>query len=173
MNTIFSMTVPLLITAAAAAGLGRGLNIYGIFTAGALEGLKTVVKIFPALVGLMTVVYMLRASGALEALAKLLEPMLTILGMPAEVVPLMLVRPVSGSGALAVASDIIKTYGADSLIGRTAAVMIGSTETTFYTIAVYFGAAGVKKTRYAVPAAVIADCVGFFAAALAVRLIFF
>ena len=94
MNTIFSMTVPLLITAAAAAGLGRGLNIYGIFTAGALEGLKTVVKIFPALVGLMTAVYMLRASGALEALAKLLEPMLTILGMPAEVVPLMLVRPV-------------------------------------------------------------------------------
>ena len=104
---------------------------------------------------------MLRASGALDALITLLEPLLSLLGIPPETGTLMLLRPISGSGALAVAGDLIAEHGADSIVGRTAAVMLGSTETTFYVIAVYFAAAGVKKTRYAVPAALCADLTGF------------
>ena len=113
------------------------------------------------------------SSGALELAARALAPVLTALGIPPETVALLLVRPVSGSAALGVGAELIATYGPDSLIGRTAAVMLGSTETTFYTIAVYFGAAGIVKTRYAVPAALCADLAGFMAAAWAVRVIFY
>ena len=98
--------------------------------------------------------------------------MLEKVGIPPETVGLMVVRPISGSAALGVGSELITTYGPDSAVGRTAAVMLGSTETTFYTIAVYFGAAGIKKTRYAVPAALCADLAGFFFASLTVRLFF-
>jgi spore maturation protein B len=115
---------------------------------------------------------MLRASGALELAAGALAPVLNALGIPPETVGLMLVRPISGSAALGAGAELINTYGPDSYIGRCAAVMLGSTETTFYTIAVYFGAAGIRKTRYAVPAALCADVAGFMAAAFAVRLIF-
>ena len=118
----------------------------------------------------MTAVGMFRASGAMEALSGLCAPVLELLGVPPETAPLMLVRPISGSGALAVAGDLIAANGPDSYVGRVAAVMLGSTETTFYTIAVYFGAAGIRKTRHTIPAALTADCVGFAASALAVRL---
>ena len=106
------------------------------------------------------------------ALAAALGPVLGRLGIPAETLPLMLVRPFSGSAALGVGAELIQTYGPDSPVGRTAAVMLGGTETTFYTVAVYFGAAGVRRSRYALPAALTADFVGFLAAALAVRLFF-
>jgi spore maturation protein B len=115
---------------------------------------------------------MLRASGATEWLSGLCAPLLEHLGIPPETMPLMLIRPVSGSGALAVASDLIAAQGPDSYAGRVAAVMLGSTETTFYTIAVYFGSAGIIKTRHTIPAALAADLTGFFASALAVRLFF-
>ena len=114
---------------------------------------------------------MLRASGALAALETAFSPMFLWLGIPPETAALIFIRPFSGSGALAVGSELIGTYGADSQIGRTAAVMLGSTETTFYTIAVYFGAVGIKKTRHAIPAALCADFVGFFVAAMTVRLL--
>ena len=123
-------------------------------------------------VGLLTAVSMFRAAGAMDALARLCAPVLNLLGIPAETVPLMLVRPVSGSGALAVASDLMASHGPDSYIGRVAAVMLGSTETTFYTIAVYFGSAGIVRTRHTVPAALAADLTGFLTAALTVRLLF-
>ena len=106
------------------------------------------------------------------ALAAALGPVLGRLGIPAETLPLMLVRPFSGSAALGVGAELIQNYGPDSPVGRTAAVMLGGTETTFYTVAVYFGAAGVRRSRYALPAALTADFVGFLAAALAVRLFF-
>ena len=152
--------------------LAKRVDVYGALTQGAGEGLGVLVKIVPAMIGLMTAVYMLRASGALEALGALLSPLLTRLGVPPETVGLLLVRPVSGNAALGVGSELITTYGPDSTIGRTAAVMLGSTETTFYTVAVYFGAAGIRKTRYAVPAALCADVAAYLAAAWAVRLIF-
>ena len=130
------------------------------------------IKIVPAMIALLTAVYMLRASGVLEALGQLLAPFLTKLGVPPETVGLLLVRPVSGNAALGVGAELITAYGPDSAIGRTAAVMLGSTETTFYTIAVYFGAAGVNRSRYALPAALCADVAAFLAAAWAVRVCF-
>ena len=175
MELFFTMLVPLIIAAVALYGMARRVDVYDALVQGAGEGLGVLLRIVPPLVGLLTAVYMLRASGALELAAQALAPVLTALGIPPETVALLLVRPVSGSAALGVGvgAELIATYGPDSLIGRTAAVMLGSTETTFYTIAVYFGAAGIVKTRYAVPAALCADLAGFMAAAWAVRVIFY
>ena len=167
-----SLVVPILLAAVAAFGLGRRVDIYGALTHGAEEGLTVLLRIVPALVGLLTAVSMFRASGAMEWLSGLLAPVLRWLGIPSETAPLLLIRPISGSGALAVATDLLRTHGPDSYIGRVAAVMLGSTETTFYTIAVYFGSAGIHRTRHAVPAALAADLTGFAASALAVRLFF-
>ena len=172
MNLFFQMLVPLILAGVALYAAGRRVDVYAALCTGAASGLETLVRIVPALVGLMTAVYMLRASGALELLAGALGPWMEGLGLDPELLPLMLVRPVSGSAALGVGSELIQTYGPDSQLGRTAAVMLGSTETTFYTIAVYFGAVGISRTRYAVPAALCADFVGFWAAAWAVRLLF-
>ena len=144
--------IPLLLAGAALYALCRRVDVFSALTTGAGEGLSVVLRILPPLVALLTAVYMLRASGALELLTELLTPVLTFLGIPPETVGLLLIRPVSGSGALAVGSDIMQTYGPDSTIGRTAAVMLGSTETTFYTVAVYYGAAGIRRTRHTIPA---------------------
>ena len=168
----FTMLVPFLLCGVALYGTARRVDVYGALVQGAGEGLNTLLRIAPALVGLLTAVYMLRASGALELAAQVLEPLLERVGLPPELLPLMLVRPISGSAALGVGAELIATHGPDSMLGRMAAVMLGSTETTFYTIAVYFGAVGITRTRYAVPAALCADLVGFWAAAWAVRLLF-
>lgn len=167
-----SFVVPVLLAAVAVCGMGRRVDVYSALTHGAEEGLTVLLHILPALVGLLTAVSMLRASGALDWFAGLCAPLLNAAGIPPEATPMMLIRPVSGSGALAVASDLILTYGPDSYEGRVAAVMLGSTETTFYTIAVYFGSAGIVRTRHTIPAALAADLTGFLASALAVRLFF-
>lgn len=167
-----SYVIPVLLASVAVYGMGKKVNVYSALTHGAEEGLSVLLRIIPALVGLLTAVSMFRASGALEWFSDLCAPLLDLLGIPAETMPLMLIRPVSGSGALAVASDLMMTHGPDSYEGRVAAVMLGSTETTFYTIAVYFGSAGIHRTRHAVPAALTADLTGFLASALAVRLLF-
>ena len=172
MELFFTMLVPLIIAAVALYGMARRVDVYDALVQGAGEGLGVLLRIVPPLVGLLTAVYMLRASGALELAARALAPVLTALGIPPETTPLMLVRPVSGSGALAVGTDLITTYGPDSYISRVAAVMLGSTETTFYTIAVYFGSAGIIRPRHTIPAALAADLTGFWASALAVRLFF-
>lgn len=139
---------------------------------GGAEGLKLISSILPALVLLLTAVHMLRASGAVELLSSLLAPVFHRFGIPPETAILVLIRPISGSAALAVGADLMASYGVDSLIGRTAAVMLGSTETTFYTISVYFGAVGIHKTRYAIPAALIADFAGFLMASWSVHLFY-
>ena len=164
--------IPVLLAGAALYALCRRVDVFSALSTGAGEGLSVVLRILPPLVALLTAVYMLRASGALELLTELLTPVLTFLGIPPETVGLLLIRPVSGSGALAVGSDIMQTYGPDSTIGRTAAVMLGSTETTFYTVAVYYGAAGIRRTRHTIPAALAADITGFLAAAWTVRWMF-
>ena len=164
--------VPLILAVTALAALRRRENTYDILTDGAREGFRMLLTIAPSLVVLLSAVGMLRASGALEAFSRLLSPALEFVGIPPETVLLILVRPLSGSAALAVGAELIAAHGPDSLIGRTAAVMLGSTETTFYTVSVYFGACGVKKTRYAIPAALIADLVGFLAASWTVKLFF-
>lgn len=159
------LLVPLVLLAVSLCSLAKQQDVYAALTEGAQEGLKTVARIVPSLVVLLTAVSMLRASGAMALLADFLRPVTSLLGIPAETLPLMLVRPMSGSAALAIGAELMATHGVDSVVGRTAAVMLGSTETTFYTISVYFGAAGIKKTRYAVPAALLADLTGFLVAA--------
>lgn len=144
---------------------------YTLMLSGAKEGLHMLLSIIPALVLLLTGITMLRASGAVEIIADFCSPLFRFLGIPPETAVLVLVRPISGSAALAVGADLMATYGVDSLVGRTAAVMLGATETTFYTVSVYFSAAGIQKTRYAIPAALIADLTGFIAASLSVRLL--
>ena len=164
--------MPVMIAGISLYAMTKRVDVYDALIHGAGEGLGVLYRILPPLVALLTAVSMLRASGFLELCTQALAPLLNALGIPAETVALLLVRPVSGSAALGVGAEIINTYGPDSTVGRTAAVMMGSTETTFYTIAVYFGAAKIKRTRYAIPAALCADFVGFFAASLAVRLFF-
>lgn len=166
---MLDLLIPALMIAAACAALAKRQDVYGALLEGGLDGLKLLVTIVPALVVLLTAVHMLRASGAIELLTQWLTPVAAAVGLPAETLPLVLLRPISGSAALAVGADLMAVHGPDSLVGRTVAVMLGSTETTFYTISVYFGAAGIQKTRYTIPAALVADATGFLAAALTAR----
>ena len=164
--------VPLLILSVSLAALYKKENTYDLLLEGGAEGLKLIAHILPALVFLLTAVQMLKTSGAVELLSTCLSPVFSFLGIPTETAMLVLIRPISGSAALAVGADLMAQYGVDSQIGRTVAVMLGSTETTFYTISVYFGAAGIKKTRYTIPAALIADLTGFAMASMTVRWLF-
>ncbi len=172
MNYISSLTVPLVISFVGIYGIYKKTDVYDSLVAGAADGLRILARILPSVVALFCAIYMLRASGALDYICRILAPITDIFGIPSECAPLILIRPLSGSAALALGSEIILTNGADSYVGRVAAVMLGASETTFYTIAVYFGAIKLTKTRYAIPAALIADIAGFIAAALSVRLFF-
>ena len=156
--------VPLILLLATAFALRKKENAYNLLLTGGAEGLQLLITLVPALVMLLTAVSMLRASGAMEVLGNWLSPVFSFFGIPPETALLVLVRPISGSAALGVGGELMAEYGPDSLVGRTAAIMPGSTETTFYTISVYFGAAGIQKTRYALLAALLADFVGFFMA---------
>ena len=160
MEYISAFCVPFIILIIIINGFFGRVKIYDAFMDGAKEGLVTVFKIFPALVGLIVSVGMLRASGTLSIITSLLKPLTSLIKMPSEIVPLALMRPLSGSGALAVLTDIFETYGPDSFIGRCASVMMGSTETTFYTIAVYYGSVGINKVRHTIKSALIADFTG-------------
>ena len=152
--------------------LHRRENGYDIMLQGAAEGLELIKSILPALILLLTAVHLFRSSGAVEGLSKLAAPLFSLFGIPPETAMLVLIRPISGSAALAVGAELMATHGVDSPVGRTVAVMLGSTETTFYTISVYFSAAGIQKTRYTIPAALFADFVGFLMASWTVRFIF-
>ena len=161
--------VPLLLLVSSLLVLRKKENTYDLLIQGGAEGLRLLMTITPALVILMTAVHMLRASGAVEILSTILAPLFRLVGIPPETAMLVLIRPISGSAALAVGAELMACYGPDSPIGRTVAVMLGSTETTFYTISVYFGAAGIKKTRYTMLAALFADAVGFIMASVTAR----
>lgn len=164
--------IPLLLAGLALYAMARKCDLYDGLITGAGEGLRVVLRIVPPLVALLSAVTMLRASGALDAITTTLTPLMLRLGVPPETAPILLIRPLSGSGALALGAELMATYGPDSAVGRTAAVMLGCSETTFYVVAVYFGAAGVKKTRYAIPAALLADLAAFLAAAWWVKWLF-
>lgn len=163
--------IPVLLLLTAALALRKKESAYDLLIDGVGEGVKLLISILPPLILLMTAVSMLRASGAAEWISQMLTPVFSFVGIPPETALLVLIRPLSGSAALAVGAELMTEYGPDSLIGRTVAVMLGSTETTFYAISVYFGAAGIKKTRYTIPAALFADCVGFVMASLTARLL--
>lgn len=172
MEKITDYIVPFLLLGCSLWALRKKENAYELLLQGGQEGLKLCATLIPTMVILLTAVTMLRSSGAMESISRLLSPAFRFFGIPEETALLVLVRPISGSAALAVGADLMAQYGVDSQIGRTAAVMLGSTETTFYTMSVYFGAAGIRKTRYTLIAALIADFVGFFMASVTVRLFF-
>lgn len=162
--------VPLVLLGVSLFTLRRKENLYDALLSGATDGLQILRSIVPALVILLTAIHMLRSSGAIEVLTDVAAPVFRFVGIPPETAALVLVRPISGSAALAIGADLMALHGPDSTIGRTVAIMLGSTETTFYTISVYFGAAGVKRTRYTLPAALLADLTGFIMASLTARI---
>ncbi len=151
-------------------GLIKGVNVFDAFLEGARDGLKTAVGIIPSLTALTLCVSALRSSGAIDALGQAATPIIGMAGIPSETLPLMLIRPISGSGALSVLKGVFDSCGPDSAAGRIASVMMGSTETTFYTMTVYFGSVGIKKTGCTIPAALTADLTGMIIAALTVHL---
>lgn len=164
------LCVPVLMLLIISYGLLKRISVYDAFVEGAKEGLVTSVKVLPSLLGLISSVEMLRSSGFLDLIMNFISGFTDKLGFPVQTLPLMLMRPISGSGALALVTDLFKNYSPDSFPGLCASVMMGSTETTFYTIAVYYGAAGIKKIRHTAKAALIADFVGMIGAVIAVRL---
>ena len=172
LRIISTLIMPTIIVAVLTNALLKKAPVFDLFTNGAKEGFKTSINILPSLVGLIVAVSMLRASGFFEIVCGFLAPVLQKVGFPAELVPMALIRPVSGSAALATLQDIITTYGADSFAGRCASVMMGSSETTFYTLAVYFGSVGITKTRYTVKAALLADVAAVILSVFFVNLLY-
>jgi spore maturation protein B len=172
MNLISFFVIPLMLVGFPLYGLYKRVPVYESFVEGAKEGFQVAVRIIPYLVAILFAVAMFRASGAMDALARFLSPVLGPLGFPAEVLPMAIIRPLTGSGSAAIVVDMINRYGEDSIYVKMAAVMFGSTETTFYVIAVYFGAINIRKTRHAVPAGLIADVAAMIFAVWSVRLLF-
>ena len=164
LDAVSLWAIPFLLVAIPLVGILRGVKVYDVFIEGAKEGFEVAVRIIPFLVGILVAIGMFRGSGAMDLLLAGLRPLVAPTGFPPELVPLAVLRSLTGSGSLAFTTDLIKTHGPDSLIARTAATMYGSSETTFYVLAVYFGAVGVRRTRHAVPAALIADVVAAVAA---------
>lgn len=170
-NYISTMAVPLVIVIIIIYGILDKKKVYDIFLDGAKEGMKIVIKLFPTLLGIFLAVGALRSSGLLEVITQILAPITNKIGFPSQVIPLALLRPISGSASLGVATDIMTTYGVDSKIGLITSTIMGSTETTFYTIAVYTSSIGVKKIRFVLAAALIADFVGMITSAILWNLI--
>ncbi len=171
-NGVSAVAIPVLMLAIISHGWYKKVKVYEVFTEGAKEGFTVAVRIIPYLVAILVAIGAFRASGALDMITGLLSPVTSWIGMPGEVIPMALMRPLSGSGAIGIVSELINTYGADSLPARMAAVMEGSTETTFYVLAVYFGSVGVKNSRHALPAALLADLAGIIAAVVVTQIMF-
>jgi spore maturation protein B len=164
--------VPIILVAFPLYGLYKRVPVYESFVEGAKEGFQVAVRIIPYLVAILFAIAMFRASGAMEALTRALDPVLGLIGFPAELLPMAIIRSLSGSGSAALVVDMINQYGEDSILVKMAAVMYGSSETTFYVIAVYFGAVNIRKTRHAVPAGLLADAAAMIIAVWTVRLLF-
>ena len=169
---VSAYSLPLAVMFILCFGAAKKVPVYDEFAEGAKAGVKNTFSVIPPLAGLMVAIFALRSSGAVELLAKVIAPVLNVIKMPSAVLPLAILRPISGSGSMAVVSDIFKNFGCDSFEGRCASVMMGSTETTFYTLAVYFGAVKTKNTRYAAKAALSADFFGMLTAVFITRLFF-
>jgi spore maturation protein B len=171
-NLISVFIVPVILVAFPLVGLYKRVPVYETFVEGAKEGFQVAVRIIPYLVAILFAIAMFRASGAMDFLARALAPLLSLVGVPPEVLPMAIIRPLTGSGSAGIVVDMLKQYGEDSILVKMAAVMFGSTETTFYVIAVYFGAVNIRKTRHAVPVGLLADGAAMLAAVWTVRLLF-
>ncbi len=172
LKLISTWAIPVFLLGIPVFGAFKKVKVYESFVAGAKEGFNVGVRIIPYLVAILVAVGMLRSAGAIDLLARWLDPLLRWVGMPAEILPLAIMRPLSGSGSLGIVTELIKTHGPDSFLGRLAATAYASTETTFYVIAVYFGSVGVKKARHAVASGLVADIVSLFAALIVCRFMF-
>ncbi|WP_027623594.1 spore maturation protein [Clostridium lundense] len=170
---IGNIIIPIIIISIVTYGMLKGVKVYECFIEGAKDGITICFKIFPYLLAMILAVAVLRESKALDYIIMLISPIVKYIGLPGEVVPLVLIKPLSGSGALGVFTDIINNYGADSYIGRIASTIMGSTETIFYTLTVYFGAVGIKKIRHTLWAAIIADLTAIIIAVIVVTSIFY
>lgn len=164
MNAVSRWAIPFLLLSIPVYGFIRKVPVYETFVEGAEEGFTTAVKIIPFLVGMMVAISVFRASGAMEYLSRILNPLTSKLGAPAEILPLAIMRPLSGSGVLGMATELMRIYGPDSFIGRLASVMQGTTDTTFFVLTVYFGSVGIRRYRYSVITGLSADISGFIAA---------
>jgi spore maturation protein B len=164
--------IPLMLVGFPLYGLYKRVPVFEAFVEGAKEGFSVAVRIIPYLVAILFAIGMFRASGAMDFMADALRPVLALVGFPAEVLPMAIIRPLTGSGSAGVVAEMIQVYGEDSLLVKMAAVMFGSTETTFYVVAVYFGAVNIKRTRHAVPAGLTADLAAMLFAVWTVRLLF-
>ena len=171
-NLLSYFIIPVMLVGFPLYGLYKRVPVYESFVEGGKEGFQVAVRIIPYLVAILFAIAMFRASGAMEALTRALNPVLSLIGFPAELLPMAIIRSLSGSGSAALVADMIKQYGEDSLYVKMAAVMFGSSETTFYVIAVYFGAISIRKTRHAVPAGLISDAAAMLLAVWTVRLLF-
>lgn len=159
LDAISLWAIPVLLVGIPFVGLVRGVKVYDVFIEGAKEGFDVAVRIIPFLVGILVAIGMFRGSGAMDLLMAALRPLASATRFPAELIPLAILRSLTGSGSLAYATDLVTTHGPDSPIGHMAATLYGSSETTFYVLAVYFGAVGVRRTRHAVAAALVGDLV--------------
>ena len=167
-----SWAIPVAIVGIVGIGAIRKVKVYEVFVEGAKEGFNVGIRIIPYLVAILVAIGMFRASGALDFLVSALNPVLSLVGFPGEALPMALIRPLSGSGALGVMTELINTHGPDSFIGRLASVMMGSTETTFYILAVYLGSVAVRRSRHTLAACLIADASGLIAAFIVVKVVF-
>jgi spore maturation protein B len=171
-NILSVLAIPLLVVIILIFGIIKKVKLYETFVEGAKEGFQVGIRIIPYLVAMLVAIGIFRTSGAMEILSYLVSPITNLIGMPSETLPMALIRPLSGSGALGVMSETIKAHGPDSLIGRMVSVMMGSGETTFYVLTLYFGSIGISKSRQAVPAGIVADIIGILMSIWTVRLIF-
>lgn len=171
-QTISTYAIPGLILAIPLYAALKKVKVYEVFCEGAKEGFQTAIRIIPFLVAMLVAIGIFRRSGAMDILVGIFTPVTRLIGMPGEVLPVGIMKPLSGGGSTGLLADVLNNYGPDSLIGRMASIMVGSTETTFYVIAVYFGAVGIRKTRHAVTAGLIADLAGILAAVWVCRLMF-
>ena len=171
MNNIAAYSIPLFITLVLVCALYKKVNIWSAFTRGGIKGITCAYDILPSLIGLVVAIELLSSSGVLNAISSFFSPLCNALGIPKEILPLSLMRSVSGSGSMAVFQNILSTYSPDSYIGRTASVIMGSTETTFYTLSIYFAATRAKSIRYCVICALLGDITGSIVASLLCRFI--
>lgn len=171
-NLVSTWAIPCLLFMIPVTAYVRGVKVYETFVQGAEDGFRTAVKIIPFLVGMLVAIGVFRASGAMDLLVKAIEPVTSLLGIPPSILPLAIMRPLSGGGALGIAAEMISTYGPDSYLGRLASTMQGSTDTTFYVLTVYFGSVGITKYRYALHLGLIADITSLMAAIFITNLVF-
>jgi len=171
-KTISVLAIPTFIFGVLGYGYFKRINVYEAFIEGAKEGLATTWSVLPYLVAMFVAIGIFRSSGAMDVVIKILTPITNFFGIPAEIIPLVLIRPMSGSASTGMLAELFKTYGPDSFVGRVASTMMGSTETIFYTLSIYFGAVGIKRIRYTMWAALIAEIAGLIASVIICRIVF-